>query len=145
MSTKHLGIRDAVKSAYTGSAAVTALVASTYITGNRDDELASDVAADIRVLRTRSEANDPSLLHASAPIDWLTQVRTLIRARSEANADAIAAACYAALMADPSLGGRAAYLVPEAFEWDEDQAEKAVCTVAFDIRVVHRTDSNIVT
>lgn len=143
-ATIHFGIREAVATAYRNAAAVTALVTAAQIKGNRDAALAQGVAADIQVKRRRSVAAEPEMLGAA--IDWTTDVLTRIRARDEAAADAIAAACFAAVMSDQTLGGLAGYIVADSFDWEEGQADTNVCAIDFIVRVVHRANaSNTVT
>jgi hypothetical protein len=139
-ATIHYGIREAVATAYRNAAAVTSLLAAAQIKGNRDAVLAQGVAADIQVKRRRSVAADPEMLGAA--IDWTTDILTRIRARDEATADAIAAACFATVMADQTLGGLAGYIVADSFDWEEGQADTNVCAVDFVVRVVHRGNSS---
>jgi hypothetical protein len=145
-TSKHLGIRDAVAALY---AAATAL-AGGRISENRDVPLPDGIASQINVYRIQSQP-ERELVGATAPIDWTTVVRTVIKARksggssAEAVADDIACSCYARLMADQALGGLVQDMRPGPFVWDQDEAESNVVQVVFDIEVVHRTEFNAIT
>lgn len=145
-ASKHLGLRDAVHALY---AAATAL-ASGRILENRDVPLPADVASQIQVYRIQSQP-ERNLIGVTAPIDWVTIIRTVIKARksggssAEAIADDIACSCFARLMADQTLGGLADELRPGPFVWDQDEAESNVVQAVFDVEVVHRTEFNAIT
>ena len=147
MSTsKHLGIRDAVAALYAASTAL----AGGRIYENRDYPLQQGVASHIQVYRLQSTP-ERSLIGPTAPIDWTTDIRTVIKARkdgsssAEAIADDIACACYARVMADQTLGGLCQLLDPSQFVWTQDEADSNVVMAVWDIRVVHRTDNNLIT
>lgn len=144
-TSKHLAIRDAVAALY---AAATAL-AGGRIHENRELPLREGDASHIQVFRVDSNP-ERNLLGATAPIDWTTQIRTVVKARkagatsAETAADEILTACYARLMADQTLGGLAQLLDPGAIAWDQDEADSTVVMAAFDITAVHRTESNAI-
>jgi hypothetical protein len=134
----HLGIRDAVAALYQAGTAL----ADGRIFENREFALATGVPSHLQVFRVDS---DPQrvLLGGTAPIDWITTVRTVIKARADAGvsaevaADAIAVQAYARVMADQTLGGLAEQLEPGKFEWDQDEADTDVSKVTWDVHVRH--------
>lgn len=146
-TTKHLTVRDALKTLIAGAS----LVAADQLTGNRNRVLPDDVAADIQVWREKSEPIEPEVLHDSAPIDWLTQLRVRVRARStnaataEAKCDDLMAQIYAAVMADRTLGGTVSHLASLAFEWDQDEASTSIEAATWTLFVRHRTASHTLT
>lgn len=142
-ASKHLGLRDAVAALYaTGTA-----LAGGRIDENRDIALQQGEASRIAVYRIQSMPGR-LLVGATAPIDWTTDIRTVIKARkdgatsAEAVADDIACGCFARVMAAQTLGGLCDLLDPGAFQWDQDEADSNVVQVTWDIRVMHRTESN---
>lgn len=143
-TTKHLAIRDAVAALY---AAATAL-AGGRIYENRDYPLQQDVASHIQVYRVES-VPERNLLAPTAPIDWTTRIRTVIKTRksgatsAETAADTLAEACYARVMADQTLGNNLVQLLdPGPFVWEQDEADTSVVMVSWDITVLHRTEAN---
>jgi hypothetical protein len=142
-ASKHLGIRDAVAALYQAATAL----AGGRIYENRDYPLQQGVESHIQVYRVQS-VPERTLLAATAPVDWTTQIRTVIKARksasasAEAIADDLAVSCYSRVMAAQTLGGLAGLLDPGPFEWDQDEADTSVVQVSWDITVQHRTESN---
>lgn len=133
-ASQHLGIRDAVAALVTGLAAGT---------GENDPApVATDQASRVNVKRVRSTPSQPTTSH---PIDWDTELQIEIIARVEAVADDLACSCFAAVMADESLGGLATGLQPGGFDWDEDQAETTVHRVTWNLNVFHVTQNNVIT
>lgn len=145
-TSQHLGIRDAVAALFTAGTAL----AGGRVYENRELPLANEVASQIQVFRVQSEP-ERTLVGEAAPIDWTTEVRVVIKARragdtsAELVADDIACGCYARVMADQQLGGLADEVEPGAFVWDQDEADSTVVAVTWDIRVRHRTESNVIT
>jgi len=141
----HLGIRDAVAALYQAGTAL----AGGRIFENRKFALATGVDSQIQVFRERSVPQRPLLGH-TAPIDWHTTVRTVIKARAdgstsaEAVADAIAVAAYARVMADQTLGGLCDQIDPGDFEWDQDEADTDVVQVTWDVQVRHSSFANTI-
>jgi len=144
MTTKHLGIRNAV------AALLVALLPADRIHTNRAQSLPDGVASDIVVAR-RLSVPERNLAGATAPIDWQTELRITIRARTvgaataEATADALMAQVYALVMTDTTLGGSAMDLDPGAMDWSEDEAETGLALVTWDCRVMHRTTFDDIT
>lgn len=145
-ASKHLGIRDAVAALYQASTAL----AGGRIDENRELSLSPEEASRVSVYRVDS-APLRELVGSTAPIDWLTQIRTVVKARksgatsAEAVADDIACACYARVMAAQTLGGLAQELDPGPITWDQQEGESNVAVITWDITVRHRTDSNTIT
>lgn len=141
----HLGIRDAVAALYAAAPAL----ADERIYGNREYALAVGVSSQIHVHRVQSVPSR-ELLGIVAPIDWTTEIRTVITARkdretsAEAAADAIAVACFARVMVDQTLGGLCFLVDPGPFAWEQDEADANVVQVSWDIQVVHRTQNNVI-
>jgi hypothetical protein len=141
----HLGIRDAVAALYQAATAL----AGNRIHENRNFPLAEGVASQIQVFRLQS-VPERLLLGPTAPIDWVTDIRTVIKARTdgatsaEAAADAIAVAAYARVMADQTLGGLCEQIEPGTFEWDQAEADSNVVQVSWDIQVRHRSYTNAI-
>jgi hypothetical protein len=144
-ASKHLGFRDAIAALY---AAGTPL-AGGRIDENRDFALPVGEASRIGVYRLQS-VPERTLIGAAAPIDWVTDIRTVIKARkdvatsAETVADAIACDVYARVMADQTLGGLCDQIEPGIFAWDQDDADTNVVTVTWDCQVRHRTLNNTV-
>jgi hypothetical protein len=142
-ASKHLGIRDAVAALFVG-------LAGGRVHENRDLALPVDVASQIQVFRVQS-VPERVMVGSTAPVDWTTDIRVLVKARSsgatsaEAAADDIACSVYAALMADQTLGGRCQLMDPGAFAWDQEEVDTSVVAVSFDIRLTHRTESHSIT
>jgi hypothetical protein len=145
-TTKHLGIRDAVAALF---AAGTAL-AGGRIHENRDLPLPQDVASQIQVYRDRSTPGR-DLVGGTAPIDWTTEVRVIVKARksgatsAELVADDIVSNCFARVMADQTLGGLCFLLDPGEITWDQDEADSTVVVAAMQLQIVHRTTDNVIT
>lgn len=145
MGTKHLAVRDALAAAYQAAPAL-----STRILENRQLTLPEGVPSQIQVYRVDSNP-DLQLIHSTAPIDWATTLRTVIKARksggssAEAVGDDLMAQCFARVMADQSLGGTVEELTTGAFTWDQDEADTTVAVVTWDVTVIHRTANNILT
>jgi len=145
-ASKHLGIRDAVAARYAG------LLPEARILENRDYPLGNGVVSQIHVYRLQS-VPERSLVGAAAPIDWTTDIRIVIKARRDGNngitaeavADDLACSCYAALMADQRLGGLCQLMDPGPFQWDQEEGDSPVAVVVFDVRIVHRTESHVIT
>lgn len=135
----HLGIRDAVAALYSAAPAL----AAGRVLENRELPLPAGVESQIQVFRIFSSPERWAI--QNGPIDWSTQIRTVIKARKGANdsaeiiADAIAVECFARAMADQSLGGRAEDLQPGPFNWDQDEADANVVAVTWDVIYLHRT------
>lgn len=135
-TSAQLSIRDAVATLFTGLAQA--------VHENRDHPLAERAASQIGVYRTLSTP-ERILLGVGAPIDWTTDVRVVIKARTmdgtsaETTADGIACDCYAALMADQTLGGLAQLTELGPIVWDQDEADHQVVVAVMDFRFVHRT------
>ncbi|HEX2545657.1 MAG TPA: hypothetical protein VHL79_12300, partial [Ramlibacter sp.] len=119
---------------------------------NRDYPLGETVVSQIQVYRLQSEP-ERILVGTYAPIDWTTELRIVIKARketatgfsAEAIADDIACSCFAALFANQTLGGLCQLMDPGPITWDQDEADSGVCVASLDLRVVHRTESNVIT
>lgn len=141
----HLGIRDAVAALYQAAPAL----AGGRIYANRDYALAVDVPSQINVHRVQS-VPERILIGAAAPIDWVTEVRTVISARksgavtAENAADAIAVDAFARVMAAQTLSGLCDQIDPGAFTWEQDEADSNVVLVTWDMRVMHRTVNNVI-
>lgn len=88
---------------------------------------------------------------AGSPDDWFTRLRIECAAREgagttgEDESDALAAACYAAIAGEPSLGGLCSDMVPIGMAWDTEEGDVSigVCQLIFDAR--HRTQSTSIT
>jgi hypothetical protein len=134
----HLGIRDAVAALYAAPAALSARILE-----NRELAMPAGADSQIHVFRVLSVPTPWTL--QGGPIDWATQIRTVIKARktdaetAEALADAIAVECYARVMAFQSLGGLAMQLDVGAFSWEQEEADSAVVQVTWDVTYQHRT------
>lgn len=143
-ASKHLGIRDAVAAAYAG------LLDPARILANRDHGMPEGVAAQIHVHRTQSVPESAPVM-TGAPLDWVTDIRTLVKARkdgatsAEDVADDLAGQCFARVMADQTLGGLCFQIESGPFVWDQDEQDTAVAVATWDIRVWHRTNGNTVT
>lgn len=144
-TSKHLGLRDAVAALFAAAPAL----ANGNIQENRDQPLDERSASQISVYRVQS-IPERELLGSLAPIDWTTDIRVVIKARSmdgtsaEAAADDIACSVYSRLMADQGLGGLCNLMDPGPFQWDQDEADVHVVVVVFDVRLQHRTEANTV-
>jgi hypothetical protein len=146
MTTKHLGIRDAVAALY---AAGTPL-ADGRIIENRDLTLPDGVASQIQIYRIESTPDRP-ILGSSAPVDWTTEIETVVKARksgatsAEVVAENIVAACYARVMADQTLGGLCWLIDPGPIAWDQDEAATNVVVARWRFAVRHTTENNVIT
>lgn len=144
-TTRHLAVRDALAAAYQANPPL-----SPRILENRKMSLPEGLASQIQVYRVDSRP-DLELIHSSAPIDWTTTLRTVIKARksgattAEAVADDLMAACYARVMADQTLGGTVMELSTGDFSWDQDEGDTTVAIVTWDLTVLHRTQNNVIT
>jgi hypothetical protein len=136
-ASKHLGLRDAVAALFSG-------LAGGRVHENRNYPLDAAVASQIHVYRMRSPAQRTNLSQL-APVDWETEIRVLIKARSEAVADDLSCSCFALLMADQSLGGLCDEMEPLEMAWDQDEADTGVVVVSMDFRLKHRTQNNVIT
>lgn len=144
-ASKHLGIRDAVAALYMAGTPL----AGGYIEENRDKPLPDGRVAQIHVYRVISRPERTNV-SAHAPIDWWTDIRTVVKARktglstAEAVADDIACECFARVMADQTLGGLVGQIEPGDLGWDQDELDSSVVLVTWNIRVWHRTEFNTI-
>lgn len=139
---KHQAIRNAVAAAY---AAGTAL--SARIMENRELALPDGAPSQIQVYCVESIPDRP-FVSTFAPVDWNTQLRTVIKTRKDGTtsadelADALLQGCFARLMADQSLGGLCQQLDPGPVTWEADELDSNVVMVSWVATATHRTDSN---
>lgn len=142
-TSKHLAIRDAV-------AALLAPLAVGRVHENRDYPLGEGVASQIHVYRLRSEPLRTNLSQI-APVDWTTDIRVLIKARTqdgmpaEETADELSCAVFAAVMGAQTLGGLADQIEPGPLGWEQEEGDHQVAAVTWDFSVLHRTQSNVIT
>lgn len=142
-TSKHLAIRDAVAALYAG-------LAGDRIYENREYPLQQDVPSHIQVYRVDAQSERP-FLGATAPIDWTTTIRTVVKARKDATnsaeiaADTVMAACWARVMADQTLGGLVQLLESGGITWEQDEADSNVVMFTWDFQVQHRTEANVIT
>lgn len=80
------------------------------------------------------------------PVDWLTEVQVRCMARAAATsarpaASALAAAAYARLAADPSVGLEDAFIGEPTIRWEVEKSATrlALCTLIYTVQ--HRTTS----
>lgn len=143
-ASKHQAIRNAIAALYLGAPQP----AASRVYENRDLALPQGVASHIQVFLTNTDPPDPQLVYTSHPIDWKTQLRTVIKTRldgttsADAAADAILQVCYARVMANRSLGGLVASLDTGPITWEQDEVDNTVVMVSWDLSAQHRTDSN---
>jgi hypothetical protein len=145
--TKHLAIRDAVADVL---AAAPALAAG-RIYENREYLLPRSDSTSIQVFRDNSDPTRGAIM--GAPVDWDTNLRIVIKARTfgglgaETAADVLSASVYARILAaaQNGLGGLASDVRQGSITWQQDEAETnvAVCEMAFTIQ--HRTEANVIT
>lgn len=139
--TLHLQVRDAAKAAIVAAGA--ALADGGVIAGRRKRAMPEQFARQVFVYLDFAKPERAEL--SGVPDDWLTRLRIECAARpagaltAEQNADDCAQACYALLVADPSLGGLCMDLIPLGLAWDDEEAAEqlAVTQVLFDAK--HRT------
>lgn len=141
-ATAHQSIVEAVAALYT---AATALAGGRVFEG-RDMPLGSDVASQIHVFLNDSPAE--ARIITGAPVDWESEIATVIRARksgadsAEKVADALLYDAYSRVMADQTIGGRVQQLRLGVISRDRDQADPDVAAFTLTFTVVHRTASN---
>jgi hypothetical protein len=142
--TLHLSIRDAVAALYQAGTPL-----CPRILENREISLPVGVESQVQVYRTLSDPERGPI--QGSPVDWTTQIRTVIKARKTANgsaetiADAMHADAYARLMADQTLGGEVMDCVPGPIAWEQDAIDPDVAQVTFDVNYLHRTTANSLT
>lgn len=142
--SKHMAIRAAVAALFAAGPAL----AGGRIFQNREYSLAVGVASQIHVNRVEADPNGDIL--TGAPIDWVTQLEVVIKARKAAAveaedvADDIWTEAYARLMADQSLGGLAMQLTQGAVSFDQDEADTDVASITWRFSVSHRTANNVI-
>lgn len=141
-ATLHLGIRDAAAAVLAG------LLPEARIHGNRELPLPQGVESQIGVFRVRSTPMVEGPIFSGHPIDWLTSLGFVIKARAtgdrsaEAIADGLMAETFARLMGDQSLGGAAMQMVPGEIQWDQEEGETPAAVCTWEIRVQHRTEQH---
>lgn len=144
-ASKHYALTAAVVAALTASPAL----AGGNVMQNRTYPLATGVASQIHVNLATSDPQTP-LSITGAPVDWITEVELVIKARAagaaeaEAIADGIWTAVYARICADQSLGGRVQDFQPGPAYFDSDEADTSVAKVTWRFKVQHRTTSNTI-
>ncbi|WP_372826533.1 phage tail terminator protein [Polaromonas sp.] len=142
--TRHRQIRNAAVAAL--SAIMPALADGGVIPGRRGRPVPEQFKRQVHVYLDASTIERAEF--SGQPDDWMTRLRIECAARANAgqtgedNADDLANEIYAALMADPSLGGLAMDLVPLGINWDTEEADASlgVTQLAFDAK--HRTPAN---
>lgn len=139
---KHMAIRNAVAAAYGAAPAL-----SPRILENRYLALPDGVTSQIQVYCVESLPDRPFVSTAS-PIDWTTQLRTVIKTRKDGAtsaddlADTILQGCFARLMADQSLVGLCQQLDPGPITWEADELDSNVVMVSWITNATHRTNVN---
>lgn len=145
-ATLHLGVRNALANLLLAPTAL----AGGRIHQNRDYALNQEEASAISVYRRQSVAERWAI--DGGPVDWLTEIEVLIKARTvtgttaEVAADGLCSDVYARVMAAPTLGGLAMDTQPPgAIVWDQDEADANVATCTMTFTVLHRTAGNAIT
>lgn len=140
-NSQHQSIVEAVQALLTAAPAL----ASGRVFEGRDMPLGSDVVSQIHVFANDSEPNADIL--TGAPVDWLSQIAIVIRARrdtttgysAEKVADALFVDVWSRVMAAQSLGGLAMQLQVGPVQRDRDQADPDVAAFTWLFHIVHRT------
>ncbi len=139
-NTKQQAIVDAVEAA---------LLAGTPVAGGRvyegrDRAMPTGVASQVLVWKGFSEPTAGEIM--GAPVDWLTEVKVLIKARrsgsdsAEKVADALWSDIYNRVMADSTLAGLVWDLTPGPLQEPErDEADTDVVLLEWAITCRHRT------
>lgn len=127
-------------------ATVIAAVAGGNVQQNREFNLPNNVASQVHV-NFRSSQPEAVTMYVDHPVDWSTLIEIVILTRAgtvEASdaADALWVEIFGLVMADQSLGGLAAYLVPGGAEVDDAEADTSLCRLNWSIAVQHRTSNN---
>jgi hypothetical protein len=141
-TSKHLAIRAAVAALFAAAPAL----AGNRIFPNREYALPAGVDSQIHV--NRVDADPEGEILTGAPIDWVTQLEVVIKARkvnttdAEDVADEIWTAAYARLMADQTLGGLVGLLTQGQVSFDQDEADTDVAVITWRFTVTHRTANN---
>lgn len=136
--TSHLQVRAAMAAAIRRAPALTARVDE-----QRDQTLPTDAPTSIAIFRDGSTADRGAIL--GAPMDWVTRIRVVAKARSisglsaDLAIDGLTTAIYQRVLADPSLGGVADDTEPEDITWDQDEADTSLAVAVITFRVRHRT------
>lgn len=110
---------------------------------NRRRAVAANQAAAITV-RLDTATSDPGAIDG-APVDWSTRIAIECYARAgddEAALQAahdLAAAAWARVMTDPTLGGLASGVTPDGAEWDFDNTGDALACQILNLTVLHTT------
>lgn len=137
---------DALAQAFAAKLAEAPAVSANVVLDQPDEDALPDTGSGITIMLTSSEPQQLGNIRGN-PVDWITEVRMRCWARAAITsarpaANALAAAAYARLAADPSLGLGAGVFVGEPrIEWDVDHAERryAAANLAYSVR--HRTSS----
>lgn len=139
-ASKHLQIRAAV-------AALVASVAGGRIHQNRDFNLATGIDSQVHVNFRRTDP-DRVAMYSGHPVDWATELEIKVLARKVASqeagdvADEIWVQVFGLVMADQSLGGRAAYLEPGTADVENAEGDTTTARLTWTLTVQHRTDNN---
>lgn len=142
-----LTIRDAVVAQLLQSPAL----AGGRVVANRRRPVPENAPTQIFVYLEQSQAT-PAATSGDTRIDWQTQIRVECLARAVTGtsaddaADALAAAAYARLMGNATLGG--VLLDPleqTAMGWAEDEADGQLSGVQLLLTAKHRTANNTLT
>lgn len=113
-----------------------------------DAPLAEGIGAAVLV---RFLGSTPSLpaMH-EAPVDWTTDLALNCHASADRESAtgrasrALAAACYARLFADPSLGGAVFGMEPAGVAVEQERAAQTLGVCTLRLRFLHRTSNNSV-
>lgn len=138
-TSAHLDIRAAVAALFLAAPAL-----ATRVTENRDLSLPEGVQVQIDVYRLRTRPERP-YMGTDSPVDWTTDLRIVVKGRSEAVVDDVMCSCYARVMADQDLGGLASGLEPGDMLWGQEELETNVVRATWDIVVQHQTRNNVIT